>query len=151
MGMNLPGRGGGGSRRASSRGMRPMTEINVTPFVDVMLVLLVIFMVAAPLLISGVPVELPKTEAKPLTGQDEPLSVTVKASGEIYLNENKTTIEELVPRLLAITQENRDLRIFVRGDTSVDYGRVLEVMGALNAAGYAKIGLLSEQKTVTPK
>jgi biopolymer transport protein TolR len=123
----------------------PMSEINVTPFVDVMLVLLVIFMVAAPLLNVGVPLDLPKTDAKPISGQDEPITVSVKADGEVYLQETKITIEELNVKLKAITQSKPDQRIFVRGDKGVAYGRVLEVMGAISGAGFTKVGLVAEQ------
>ena len=120
-----------------------MAEINVTPFVDVMLVLLIVFMVTAPLLTAGVPVDLPKTRA-PALGQDkEPLSVTIKRDGTIYLQKQPITQEALVPRLTAIAANGYDQRIFVRGDKSVDYGRVMEVMGLLSAAGFTHIGLVT--------
>ena len=125
---------------------RPMGEINVTPFVDVMLVLLIVFMVTAPLLTVGVPVDLPRTEAKPLQGQDEPLAITVNAEGQVYLQETEIELAGLLPRLNAITGNNPDVRIFVRGDAAVDYGRVMEVMGTINAAGYRKVALVTQQK-----
>jgi len=142
MAMNLhEGRFGGRRRRHS----RIMTDINVTPMVDVMLVLLVIFMVAAPLLTVGVEVDLPKTSAAQLPGKDEPIAVTVKSDGEIYLQNTQIPLESLVPRLNAILKENPDPRIFVRGDRSINYGRVMEVMGTINAAGYHKVALVTEQ------
>ncbi|HET7336118.1 MAG TPA: protein TolR [Rhizomicrobium sp.] len=123
---------------------RPMAEINVTPFVDVMLVLLIVFMVAAPLLTVGVPVDLPKTKAQALSQDREPLAVTVKSDGKIYLQ--NTLIDEggLVPRLKAISANGYDQRIFVRGDKTVDYGRVMEVMAQISAAGFTHIGLVTD-------
>ena len=131
-----------------SRGKRKrspaMSEINVTPFVDVMLVLLIVFMVTAPLLTVGVPVDLPKTRA-PALGQDkEPLSVTVSKDGKIYLQKEVVTEEALVPKLQAISQNGYDQRIFVRGDKTVDYGRVMVVMGLLASAGFTHIGLVTD-------
>src|ERR1044071_9199900 len=123
-----------GSRR--SRRRRPMAEINVTPFVDVMLVLLIVFMVTAPLLTAGVPVDLPKTRAQPLGQDREPLSVTVKRDGKVYLQNTAVGEDELVAKLTAIAANGYDQRIFVRGDKAVDYGRVMEVMGILSAAGF---------------
>jgi len=123
----------------------PMSEINVTPMVDVMLVLLVIFMVTAPLLTVGVPVDLPKTSAAPITGQDEPLVVTINAQGNIYLQDTEIPQENLAPRLQAITQTKPDTRIFVRGDRAINYGRVMEVMGLLNQAGFRHVSLVAEQ------
>ena len=121
-----------------------MAEINVTPFVDVMLVLLIVFMVTAPLLTVGVPVDLPKTHA-PALGQDrEPLSVTVKRDGHIFLQNTPIAEDDLVTRLTAISQNGYDQRIYVRGDKSVDYGRVMEVMGLLSAAGFTHIGLVTD-------
>lgn len=127
--------------RRSAR--RPMSEINVTPFVDVMLVLLVIFMVTAPLLTVGVEVNLPKTKASALAGDDEPLAITVDADGQIFLQETSVELETLVPRLQSITGANPDARIFIRGDSGINYGRVMEVMGLINAAGYSKVGLVT--------
>ena len=123
-----------------------MSEINVTPMVDVMLVLLIVFMVTAPLLTVGVQIDLPKTKAKILQGQDEPLAITIDAQGQVYLQDTEIDIEGLVPRLRAITDNNPDIRIFVRGDASVNYGRVMEVMGTVNAAGYKKVALVTQQQ-----
>jgi biopolymer transport protein TolR len=121
-----------------------MSEPNVTPLVDVMLVLLIVFMVAAPLLTAGVAVDLPQTSSSPLPGQDEPLSVTVGKDGKVYLQESEITVEQLGPRLQAVTQRNREARIFVRGDQSVNYGQVMAVMGAIHAAGFTKVALLTQ-------
>jgi biopolymer transport protein TolR len=129
---------------------RPMSEINVTPMVDVMLVLLVIFMVTAPLLTVGVTVDLPKTKASTIAGQDEPLAVSVDAQGQIFLQDTKLELDGLVPRLMAITGNNPDVRIFVRGDKAIHYGRVMEVMGTVNAAGFRKVALITE-RMATPK
>jgi biopolymer transport protein TolR len=123
-----------------------MSEINVTPMVDVMLVLLIVFMVTAPLLTVGVPIDLPKTKAKILQGQDEPLAITIDAQGQVYLQDTEIDIEGLVPRLRAITDNNPNVRIFVRGDASVNYGRVMEVMGTVNVAGYKKVALVTQQQ-----
>jgi biopolymer transport protein TolR len=132
-----------GGRRGRRRG-RPMSEINVTPFVDVMLVLLIVFMVTAPLLTVGVPVDLPKTRA-PALGQDkEPLSVTIAKGGKIFLQKEVVSEDALVPKLQAISQNGYDQRIFVRGDKNVDYGRVMEVMGLLSQAGFTHIGLVTD-------
>ncbi len=121
-----------------------MSEINVTPMVDVMLVLLIVFMVTAPLLTVGVPVDLPKTRA-PALGQDkEPLSVTVAKDGKVYLQKQAVDPETLVAKLQAISQNGYDQRIFVRGDKTVDYGRVMQVMGMLAAAGFTHIGLVTD-------
>jgi biopolymer transport protein TolR len=138
-------------RRASSAGV--MSEINVTPLVDVMLVLLIVFMVAAPLMTVGVPIELPKTEAKQLDSNTEPLYVTVQADKKIYLQETLIPLAELAPKLLAIAKNGNEEQIFVRADTNVDYGSVMEVMGLLNSAGYRKIGLVTgtiDKKVGTP-
>jgi biopolymer transport protein TolR len=121
-----------------------MAEINVTPFVDVMLVLLIVFMVTAPLLTVGVPVDLPKTQAQALGQAREPLSVTIKQGGEIFLQNTPISEDDLVTRLTAISQNGYDQRIFVRGDRSVDYGKVMEVMGLLSAAGFTHIGLVTD-------
>ncbi len=128
---------------------RPMAEINVTPFVDVMLVLLIVFMVTAPLLTVGVPVDLPKTKA-PALGQDrEPLSITVRRDGVIFLQKEQVPEAALIDRLTAIASNGYNQRIFVRGDTAVNYGKVMEVMGVLAAAGFTHIGLVTD--AVKPK
>jgi biopolymer transport protein TolR len=141
---SMGGRGRGRNRR------RTMAEINVTPFVDVMLVLLIVFMVTAPLLTVGVPVDLPKTRA-PALGQDkEPLSVTIAKDGSIFLQKLKVPPDELVPKLIAISNNGYDQRIFVRGDKTVDYGKVMEVMGMLSAAGFTHIGLVTDAVRPSP-
>ena len=127
------------------RGVRSlMHEINVTPFVDVMLVLLVVFMITAPLLTVGVPVDLPESRASELSGQDEPLAVSIDAEGTIYVQDTEVALEELTPRIAAIAGENPDTRIFIRGDKAIDYGRVMLVMGALAEAGYLNVALITE-------
>ena len=133
-----------GKGRGRHARRRPMAEINVTPFVDVMLVLLIVFMVTAPLLTVGVPVDLPKTKAQALSQDREPLSITVKRDGRIYLQNTPIAEEDLVAKLTAISQNGYDQRIFVRGDKSVDYGRVMEVMGLLSSAGFTHIGLVTD-------
>ena len=145
-GVMKPG-GDGGSRRKRRRARRtqPMSEINVTPFVDVMLVLLIIFMVAAPLLTVGVPVELPETAANALpTDEEEPLTVTIKADGTLAIQETDTAEAELIGKLQAIAAERESDRIFLRADGSNDWNRVAQVMGALNAAGFNNIGLVTD-------
>lgn len=148
MSMNIQGRGGSG-RYTRSRSA-PMSEINVTPFVDVMLVLLIIFMVTAPLLTVGVEVNLPETKAGAIAGDDEPLAISINEAGEIYLQDTAVPIATLVPRLRAITGENRDLRIFVRGDAAINYGRVMEVMGTINRAGYRRVALITKAVKSVP-
>ena len=144
-----------GIQHTSARGRgrmrrRAMAEINVTPFVDVMLVLLIVFMVTAPLLTVGVPVDLPKTRA-PALGQDrEPLSITIAKDGKIYLQKQPVAEDELVPKLTAISDNGYDQRIFVRGDTTVNYGKVMVVMGMLSAAGFTHIGLVTEVERPRP-
>lgn len=127
-----------------NRNYHPVAEINVTPMVDVMLVLLIIFMVTSPLMVAGVTVDLPETNASPVTGQDEPLSVTVDAKGDVYIQESKVDKNELVAKLQAISGEKKDVRIFVRGDRNIDYGKVMEVVGKINSAGFNKVALLTE-------
>jgi len=122
-----------------------MSEINVTPMVDVMLVLLIVFMIAAPLLTVGVEVDLPDANVGELSGIDEPIEVSVQADGSIYLQETVVQIHELGPRLVAISQNNPDVRIFVRGDRGVAYGEVMAVMGALNEAGFNHLALEAER------
>ena len=119
-----------------------MSEINVTPFVDVMLVLLIVFMVTAPLLTVGIPVDLPKVKASALTDQKDPLEITVKLDGSVYLGESLVKVENLIPRLNAITDQNSQTRIYVRGDRVVAYGRVMEIMSLINTAGYVKVALI---------
>jgi len=120
-----------------------MSEINVTPFVDVMLVLLIVFMVSAPLLTSGVPVDLPETQAKPLALEKEPVTITVDPEGKIFIKEDEVTIDDLVPKLSELTANNPEERIYVRGDRSANYGMIMRVMGTINGAGYKHIGLVA--------
>lgn len=138
-----PAAGGGGGRRNRRRRSAPISEINVTPFVDVMLVLLIVFMISAPLLTSGVPIDLPETRAKALQAETEPLTVSVGRDGKIYLQETEITVEELVPRLQAIAKAGYEERIFVRGDRDAEYGSMMQVMGRLNQAGFRRIGLVT--------
>ena len=130
------------------RRYQPMAEINVTPFVDVMLVLLVVFMVTAPLLTVGVQVDLPKTKASVINGDDEPLAISVDAEGKVFLQDVEIELDALMPRLIAITGNNPDVRIFIRGDQAIYYGRVMDVMGRVNAAGYRKVSLVTRQQQV---
>jgi len=132
------------TRRRRGR-YRPLAEINVTPLVDVMLVLLIVFMVTAPLMTSGVPVDLPKTSAAPLNQDADPLTVSVNAEGKIYLQDTEATLPELVSKLQAISESKSDRRIFVRGDKGIAYGRVLEVMATITQGGFTKVALLAEQ------
>jgi biopolymer transport protein TolR len=124
-----------------------MAEINVTPFVDVMLVLLIIFMVAAPLLTVGVPIDLPETQAKAMAGDTEPITVSIDPDGKIFLQDEEIDAERLVATLQAIAQNGVDERIYVRGDRDADYGTIMRVMGRLNAAGYRRIGLVTLEET----
>lgn len=140
---------GKGSR--ARRGRASFDDINMTPFIDVMLVLLIVFMVAAPMMTSGVPVDLPKTKSSALPGNDEPLNVSIKADGTIYVNTTEVTIAELGPKVSAIAGEKKDIRIFVRGDTNIDYGQVMRVIGEINAAGYTKVALLTDNAAPAPK
>jgi biopolymer transport protein TolR len=128
---------------------RPLAEINVTPLVDVMLVLLIIFMVTAPLMTSGVSVDLPKTNAQPLNSDSEPVTVTIKADGSIFLQDQGVDLGDLVAKLQSISQNNPERRIFVRGDKDLAYGRIMEVMGTITQGGFTKVALLAEQ-TVAP-
>ncbi|WP_236638324.1 protein TolR [Mangrovicoccus ximenensis] len=140
---------GGGARgnrrrRSHSRDL-PMSEINVTPFVDVMLVLLVVFMVAAPLLTVGVPVELPETAAESLPmPEEEPLTITIRTDGGLSIQNTEIARDQLIPRLSAIAEERSDRQLFLRADQGISYGQVMQVMGALNAAGFNRIGLVTE-------
>jgi biopolymer transport protein TolR len=146
MGAGVVKSGGGKRRRGSHRRRsQPMAEINVTPFVDVMLVLLIIFMVAAPLLTVGVPVELPKTAAQALPSEtEEPLTVTLSAEGTVLIQNTEIDREDLVQRLRAIAAERSDDRVYLRADGSVPYEQVAQIMGALNAGGFSSIGLVTD-------
>ena len=122
----------------------PMSEINVTPFVDVMLVLLIIFMVTAPLLTVGIQVDLPETSADTLPEETEPLTLTINAKGEIFIQETKVEYEKIIAKIMAVSNNRTDTRIFVRGDKTINYGRVLEIMGMLSGSGFTKVALISE-------
>ena len=121
-----------------------MSEINVTPFVDVMLVLLIVFMVTAPLLTVGIKVDLPKVKATALTDIKDPIEITVNFEGDIFIGESKVEVENLIPRLNLITEQNTEARIYIRGDRVIAYGRVLEIMSIINAAGYIKVALITQ-------
>ncbi len=121
-----------------------MSEINVTPFVDVMLVLLIVFMVTAPLLTVGIKVDLPKVKATALTDIKDPIEITIKLDGEVYIGESKVEVENLIPRLNAITEQNTEARIYIRGDRVVAYGRIMEIMSIVNSAGYIKVALITQ-------
>ena len=136
--------GAGVKRSAGGRRHRPMGEINVTPFVDVMLVLLIVFMVTAPLLTVGVEVDLPKTKAGAINADAAPLVVSIKSDGSLYLQETIVEPEALIPRLKAVSDANPDVRIFVRGDRAVSYGEVLSVMGRIQSAGFEKVALVAK-------
>jgi biopolymer transport protein TolR len=139
------GRGGRGHRRRS-RHHGLMSEINVTPMVDVMLVLLIIFMVAAPLLTVGVPIDLPDTQAKAMNSDTQPITVSIDPQGKVFLQETEIPIEEVVPKLQAIAKTGYEERIYVRGDKTADYGTVMKVMARISAAGFKNIGLVTLQE-----
>ena len=139
MGMNV---GNSSSKRRTRT--QNFSEINVTPMVDVMLVLLIIFMVAAPMMTTGVTVDLPDSKASPIAGQDEPLSVSVTSDGRIFIQKAKVELKDLQSKLRSITGEKRDTRIFVRGDKNIDYGKIMQVVGEINAAGFGKVALVTE-------
>ncbi|SMC41500.1 protein TolR [Rhizobium sp. RU36D] len=150
MGMSAGAQGGGGGRRRGSRrggGRRaPVSEINVTPLVDVMLVLLIIFMVAAPMMTVGVPIDLPETQAKAMNSDTQPITISVNPAGEIYLQETAILIDDVVPKLEAIATTGYNERIYVRGDTAAAYGTVMKVMARISAAGFKNIGLVTLQE-----
>ncbi len=141
----MGGPGGGRGRR-----YRPMAEINVTPLVDVMLVLLIVFMVTAPLMTTGVNVDLPKTDASPVNSDAKPLSVSIKSDGTIFLGDDSVTLDQLDAKLEAASQNDPTRRIFVRGDQHIDYGRVMEVMGRITSGGFTKVALLAQAPTGAP-
>lgn len=144
MGASMMGGGSGGGGRGRRRRSGPVSEINVTPFVDVMLVLLIVFMVTAPLLTVAIPVDLPRTEAQTMSESEEPLVVTVTAEGIVYVQESPVAPENLIALLTAVTDANPEVRIFVRGDQAVAYGRIMDVMGRLNAAGFRRVALVAQ-------
>lgn len=135
------------SKNNSRRGRsRLMSEINVTPMVDVMLVLLIIFMVTSPMLVAGVEVDLPETKSSPISGQDTPLVISIKKEGDIFITETKTPFPELATKLKNITKEKKDTRIFVKGDKNVPYGKIVETMAEIHNAGFTKVALISDIK-----
>lgn len=150
MGMSASSGGGGGGRRRGGRrsggGDGPVAEINVTPLVDVMLVLLIVFMVAAPLMTVGVPLELPTTAAQAMQPQSRPIMISITPEGEIFLGEDEVPMDTLVDTVTATATNGTEERIYLRGDTTAQYGRIMEVMGALSGAGYAHIGLVTQQQ-----
>jgi biopolymer transport protein TolR len=143
MGMSI--KAGGGGRRRGRRGRHaPMSEINVTPMVDVMLVLLIIFMVAAPLLTVGVPIELPQSQGKQLESNHEPLTISVSSNGDVFIGETQVPLDEMPEKLKAIAKNGVDEQIFVRGDKGTTYGTVMRVMGRISAGGFKKVSLVTE-------
>ncbi|MFT4162601.1 protein TolR [Shinella sp.] len=146
MGMSVGAKNSGGGRRRRGGKRAPMSEINVTPMVDVMLVLLIIFMVAAPLMTVGVPLDLPKTQAKALNADTQPITVSVKADGQVFLQETAIPIEEVAAKLQAVATTGYTERIFVRGDGMAPYGVMADVMSRIQAGGFTNIGLVTEQK-----
>jgi biopolymer transport protein TolR len=130
---------------------RPFSEINVTPMVDVMLVLLVIFMVTAPMMTTGVNVDLPESAASPVAGNDEPLAISVSADGKVYVQKTPVAVKDLRAKLKAVAGAKKDTRIFVRGDRTVDYGRIMLVVGEINAAGFNKVALITDPGSATEK
>ena len=147
MGMSVGSGGGGGGRRGRRGSKRALvSEINVTPMVDVMLVLLIIFMVAAPMMTVGVPIDLPQTQAKAMNSETQPITVSVNPAGEIYLQETAIPIDEVVPKLQAIATTGYSERIYVRADTAATYGIVMQVMARISAAGFTNIGLVTLQE-----
>ncbi len=147
MGVNVSGGRRSGGRRRNGRGHQPpMSEINVTPMVDVMLVLLIIFMVAAPLLTVGVPIDLPETRARQLSGDTEPISISINAEGVVFLQETEIPIDEIVEKLTAIAKNGYEERIYVRGDRNTDYGTIMQLMGTISAAGFTRLGLVTTER-----
>lgn len=147
MGMNV----GGGAGNGRGRGYRPMAEINVTPFVDVMMVLLVVFMVAAPLLTVGVPIDLPDSEAKAITQEDnKPLEVTLDKKGQIFIGEENVKRSRLVALLSSMTNNDPNRVIYIRADSALDYGQVMKTLGAINGAGFKKVALITDSSTNSP-
>lgn len=144
MGMSVGSSGGRAGRRGRrGRHSAPISEINVTPFVDVVLVLLIIFMVSAPLLTVGVPIDLPETRATPMEGDVEPIAISVDVDGRVFIQDTEIPLDELIPKLEAIAVNGYDQRLYVRGDQNADYGVIMKVMGRINAAGYKRIGLVT--------
>jgi biopolymer transport protein TolR len=152
MGAALQTGGGAGRKGRRARAHRPMSDINVTPFVDVMLVLLVVFMVAAPLLTAGVPVDLPQSKARPIKDEDnKPIELTVTKAGDVFLGETKVERAKLVTLLSAMTNNDAERRIYIRGDKTLTYGDVMDIIGAINSAGFRKVALISQTAASSPK
>lgn len=147
MGVNASGRGGGRRRRGRRKAL--MSEINVTPFVDVVLVLLIIFMVAAPMMTVGVPIDLPQTQAREMETPRTPITISVTPDGAVYIDDRMIGLDGLVTAVSELAQSTED-RIYVRGDATANYGAVMQVMGALSGAGYSRIGLITEQASASP-
>lgn len=133
-------------RNSGRKHRKLMSEINITPMVDVMLVLLVIFMVTSPMLVAGIEVDLPKTEASPISGNEQPLVISIKKKGEVFLFETMISENNLVEKLKEVTKENKDARIFVKGDKDVHYGKIVEVMSSVQNAGFTRVALISDIK-----
>ena len=148
--MAVSGGGSGGGRRRRGNRSKPMSEINVTPMVDVMLVLLIIFMVAAPLMTVGVPIDLPKTQARQLNTEQKPVTVSVNTEGVIFVGDTQVPLEGVVDAVTAASTNGIEDRVYVRGDGTASYGAVMQVMGALSGAGFTKIGLLTDQAEKQP-
>lgn len=147
MGMSMGSGGSGGGRRGRRHGHRaPVSEINVTPLVDVMLVLLIIFMVAAPMMTVGVPIDLPETQAQAMNSDTQPITISVTPDGKIFLQESEIGIDEVVPKLEAIATTGYSERIYVRGDANAGYGTVMKVMARISSAGFNNIGLVTLQE-----
>jgi biopolymer transport protein TolR len=148
MGASLgAGGSGGGSRRRRRQNRAVMNEINMTPFIDVMLVLLIIFMVAAPLMTVGVPIDLPESRAAAMEGQTKPITVSVDSAGKVFVQDAEVPVDQVVERVTSLSKAGADERIFIRGDRTADYGTVMRVMGRLNQAGFKKIGLVTLEET----
>lgn len=148
MAMNIQKGSGSKKRRHSRRSASPMSEINVTPMVDVMLVLLIIFMVAAPLMSTGIKVNLPDSNTAQLDNEkeDEPLQVVIDKTGKLYINKNLVSFEQIAVRLLEVTKQNKEAQIFVRGDKDANYGDIIRAISAINEAGFTKVGLVTQPK-----
>ena len=148
-GLAASSRRGGRGRRSARRGR--LSEINVTPFVDVMLVLLIVFMITAPLLTVGVPIELPRTQAKQLESETDPLTISIRADGTVYVQETVVPKEDLVAQMRAISQEGYDRRVFIRADSTADYGLVADIMARLSTAGFRNLGLVTDTEQSAPR
>jgi biopolymer transport protein TolR len=147
MGMNVAGGGGSsGGRRRRMRASAPIADINMTPFIDVMLVLLIIFMVTAPLMTAGVPIDLPKTSAGQLNVEQKPITISINEKAQIFLGEDQIALADIVQKIQPLAKQGFDERIYVKGSRQVDYGTVMQVMSAITSAGYKKVAMLTEQQ-----